>query len=238
MTDQMKDFEQELPQNGAEETPYYFNWLSRDFGIALIRQKRFGELIQKSPSWNVDFGKGTICFGEDEFPVGFLGSESESSNTWLWGWVNINGFSDEIVADSESFYEHCMMMQMEELKEAELDLTELVNGHTLSSMAVVANMNQMCYYRAPYEGGAAFLLVKDVPDIVFSAISALEAANAIRESISLFPLQHHFLVEGIMEVYCKDTNIDPHTATGRFHDGSVLAVEFDKQQRITKLTAQ
>lgn len=239
MADQVKAFEQEIPQEDMAGTPYYFNWLSRDFGVARIRQKRFGELVLQYPRWDVDFGKGTIRFGEEEFPVGFLGSESDSSNTWLWGWVNINHFPENIVEDSEAFYEHCMMMGMEEIKEAELDLTELVNGHALASMAVVAGAdNRMCYYRAPYDGGAAFLLVKDVPDSIFAAVSAVDAASAISESISDFPLQHHFLVEGVMEVYCKDAKIDLQTATGIFHDGSVLAVEFDEQQRIAKLTVQ
>lgn len=238
MTDETRDFEQQMPQNDAEGAPYYFNWLSRDFGVALIRQKRFGELIKKSPRWDVDFGKGTISFGEYEFPVGFLGSESDSANTWLWGWVNVNDFPEALVADSEAFYEHCIMMGMDQIKEAELDMTELINGHALASMAVVANTDRMCYYRAPYEGGAAFLLVKDVPDSIFAAISAAEAATAVSESISAFPLRHFFLVEGVMEVYCTDAKVDQQKAVGTFHDGSVMKVEFDEHQRISKLTVQ
>lgn len=233
MIDQVKDSEKD-----TAGTPYYFNWLSRDFGVAVIRQKRLGELIKKSPRWDVDFGKGTISFGEDKFPVGFLGSESETSNTWLWGWVNVNDFPESIVADSEDFYQHCMMLGMNEIKEAELELTELVNGHALAAMAVVASTERMCYYRAPYDGGAAFLLVKDVPESIFARVSAEEAAKAISDSISALPLQHHFLVQGVMEVYCDDAKIDSQMATGTFYDGSVLAVEFDAQQRITKLTVQ
>jgi len=38
----------------------------------------------------IDFSKSIIVFGENEFPVQFIGSESSSSNTWLWGCYKMN----------------------------------------------------------------------------------------------------------------------------------------------------
>ena len=70
-----------------------------------------------------------------------------------------------------------MMMNMEKLREPELALTDMINGHAPASMAVVSNQDKnrriyanalefpasiipneetMCYYKAPYDGEAAF----------------------------------------------------------------------------------
>ena len=52
------------------------------------------ELVKDEPDWYVDFEKGTLTLGKREFRVQFLGSESYVSNSWLWGWENINNFPD------------------------------------------------------------------------------------------------------------------------------------------------
>jgi hypothetical protein len=220
-----------MPKN----TPYYLNWLSRDMGVAIIRQTKFGELIGDAPSWDADMGRGAISFNGRELPASFLGSESYSSNTWLWGWVNVNEYAEHIYKDSEIFYQHCMMQQMNELKGAELPLTELINGHALASMAAVANEARVCYYKAPYNGGAAFLLVKDIPDEVFAPIPTPFAATVICQSIDAFPLNHRYLVDGIMEVYAKSTQSDENTVSGTFFDGGVLSVAFDESGRIVNI---
>ena len=238
------------------KTPCYFNWLSKDLGIAHIRQKEFGKVISSSPKWFVDLRKGIITFGEKEFPVSFLGSESYASNTWLWGWVNVNDYAESVWKDSETFYQRCMMMNMEELREPELELTDIINGHALASMAVVSNQDQnrriyanalessagiipneerMCYYKAPYDGGAAFFLIKNVPNEIFDFVPALSAFTAISEIISSFPVHHGYLVDGIMEVFAKEVEKNGKTVLGTFYDGSVLSVEFDDNFRIKKM---
>jgi hypothetical protein len=221
-----------------QKPSYFFNWLSRDLGIALIRQKEFGRLIGDSPTWQADLAQGIISFDGREFPAAFLGSESYSSNTWLWGWVNVNDYPEPIYKDSEIFYQHCMMQQMSELKEPELPLTELINGHTLASMAVVANEERICYYKAPYNGGAAFLLVKNIPEEVFEPVSAPLAALAISEAIAGVPIHHEKLVEGVMDAYASEIQKDQSVIIGKFPDAGMLVIEFDEQGRIKNIRSK
>lgn len=214
---------------------YYYNWLSRDLGVAIIRQKLFAEIIAGTKSWSADLERGVIAFDDQQFPVEFLGSEAYASNTWLWGWVNVNGYPEAIYQESEAFYKNCMMQQMKELEQPELPLTDLINGTALASMAVAANSGRMCYYKAPYDGGAAFLLIKEVPEQVFAAIPPMLAINTISEIISAFPIHHGYLVDGIMEVYATDIQKTQDTVTGKFHDGSSLKVTFDELGRIKNM---
>ena len=60
-------------------------------------QNRLAELVKDEPNWYVDFEKGTLTLGKYEFRVQFLGSESYVSNSWLWGWENVNSFPNKLM---------------------------------------------------------------------------------------------------------------------------------------------
>ena len=53
---------------------------SANLGKMMAIQIACGELVVKNKNWNVDFDKGIIAFGNDEYPLQFLGSEANSSN--------------------------------------------------------------------------------------------------------------------------------------------------------------
>lgn len=214
-------------------TPYY-DALSKALGTAQIRQLAFGDIIAGAAQWDVDMQKGTITFGETSFPVLFLGSESSGSGTWLWGWKNINGYPDAVWKETESIYGQLMSRQMNEIKDVELPLMELVNGHAIASLAVTCGSG-MCYYKAPYNGGAAFLLIKNVPATVFTSITAERAAKCINNVIASFPINHRLMVGGIVGAYSKNTEENAGCATMRFPDGSSLTVHFDGQGRISNI---
>ena len=71
---------------------------SANLGKIMAIQTACAKYVVKNRDWNVDFDKGIIAFGNDEYPLQFLGSEANSSNTWLWAWENINGFDDKIIS--------------------------------------------------------------------------------------------------------------------------------------------
>ena len=63
---------------------------SANLGKIMAIQTACAKYVVKNRNWNVDFDRGIISFGNDEYPLQFLGSEANSSNTWLWAWENIN----------------------------------------------------------------------------------------------------------------------------------------------------
>ena len=57
--------------------------------------------VLNTPRWFVDFETGTLSFGENSYPVQFLGSESTLDDTWMWGWNNINDFPPSVLTMAE-----------------------------------------------------------------------------------------------------------------------------------------
>ena len=72
---------------------------SANLGKIMAIQTACAKYVVKNRDWNVNFNRGIISFGNDEYPLQFLGSEANSSNTWLWAWENINGFDENIISN-------------------------------------------------------------------------------------------------------------------------------------------
>ena len=77
------------------------NWselFSACLGRAMLLQKRLFKQVVEASKWQADFESGKICFDKQEFDMQFIGSESFSSNTWLWGYENVNGFDERLLS--------------------------------------------------------------------------------------------------------------------------------------------
>ena len=117
-------------------------------------------------SWEVQ--RGIISFGEDEYPLQFLGSESNSSNTWLWAWENINGFDENIISLAREIKAKGEKLNLEALTTAEIEITDELNGHILSIVACGLADKKYCYYRGPHSGGAIFVAFDGVDERIFA----------------------------------------------------------------------
>ena len=95
-------------------------------------QTACSEQVVKGQDWNVDFSEGVILFGNQKYPLQFIGSEATSSNTWLWGWENINGFSEKIIQVATHAKVVGERWNLEPLTTAEFTLDDTFNGHNLS----------------------------------------------------------------------------------------------------------
>jgi len=211
-------------------SPALIDMLSRYIGPARQRQLAFGEQVVQERNWNVDLSRGVISFGEDEYPIQLLGTESDSAGTWLWGFANPSGFPDAVLQDSEYTYNFCKSAP--ELALIEPALTELVNGHNIASISAAACKDRVCYYRCPYDAGAAFVLVRNVPESVFAPLDAMGVINMISELILQFPLNQKTLVKSMMEINCDEIDEAENKFTGQYTDGTSLTVTFDSQGRI------
>lgn len=219
----------------AVKTREYFDSLSACIGPARLRQLAFGRLVVRDQDWSVDFSRGVIRFGEDEFPVRFLGTESEISHTWLWAHVNPGDFPEAVLAGGVRFYEQCAAEGMEELRGPELPLTPLVNGHNIASMAASTTEGGACYYRCPYENGAAYVLVTGLPDTVFSPATVKEVVSVAMDLIRQFPLNHGILMSNLLADNCESVTEENGVLIGRFGGGGTLTVRFDDMGRIVSL---
>ena len=205
-------------------------------GKAYANQLAFGEQVVNGQDWFIDLEEGFIQFGQDKYPMQLLGSESYVSNTWLWGWANPGDFSPAVLQDALSLQQIGEARHYEEFTGAEMDLGDLRGGHVFSSIAAMLSGGNTCYYRCPYDGGAAFVLVKDLPDDVFKPVDLQNFVQGIQQLIQLFEADHRLLVKG----WLLQEGVEYREAEGAIvadFCSQALEVRFDDLNRITGINA-
>lgn len=201
---------------------------SANLGKIMAIQTACAKYVVKNRDWNVDFDKGIIAFGNDEYPLQFLGSEANSSNTWLWAWENINGFDDKIISLAREIKAKGEKLNLEALTTAEIEITDELNGHILSIVACGLADKKYCYYRGPHSGGAIFVAFDGVDERVFAPINEKDFADIVVNSIQQFPLNHKIFVESFLEWNKTKYKWQGNLIIADFKKDGELKIEFEK----------
>ena len=201
---------------------------SANLGKMMAIQIACGELVVKNKNWNIDFNKGIIAFGDDEYPLQSLGSEANSSNTWLWSWKNINGFDDKIISLARSIKEKGEKINLEPLTTAEIDISDELNGHTLSIVACGLADKNYCYYRGSHSGGAIFVAFNGVDEKVFSSVNTRKFIDITMRSIQQFSLNHKLFIESFLDWNKNKYKWQGNIIIADFGKDGELRIEFEK----------
>lgn len=191
-------------------------------------QNRLADLVKDEPDWYVDFEKGTLTLGKYEFRVQFLGSESYVSNSWLWGWENVNGFPDNLLGQAHIARTYGQTWGLEPLMYAQCELNDTFNGHNFSMVVCGALAEDRCYYRCPTAGGqgAAFVALCEAPGELFRAVDGITFINSVSQCIQQFYLDHKIFVEAFLR--WNKTPFDWSGDTLTAHFDADVAVEFEQ----------
>ena len=203
--------------------------------FAFDRQLLLADLIGDLP-WAFDLQNGTLSFGDRfAWQAEVLGTESAESGTWLWAWANEESGIPEQQQDAS--------LKLKALGEEHgiAELTEPIvpldhaDGHVFASIAVGECLGR-AYYRGPYEGGAAFLLITDerlqlqvdyplqrILTVFPQAISAMEIAD------------HREALRGYLEHYGFEAESEGDALLLRQQGQEVLRAEFDELGRLREL---
>ena len=201
---------------------------SANLGKIMAIQIACAEHVVKNRDWNVDFDRGIISFGNDEYPLQFLGSEATSSNTWLWAWENINEFDDKIISLAREIKAKGEKLNLEALTTAEIDISDELNGHTLSIVACGLADKNYCYYRGPHSGGAILVAIDGVDEKVFSSVSAKDFVDITIKCIQQFSLNHKIFVESFLEWNKTKYKWQDDTIIADFEKDGKLMIELEK----------
>ncbi len=207
------------------DTENWFQVFSACLGKMMAIQTACSEKVVKGQDWNVDFSKGVILFGSEKYPLQFIGSEATSSNTWLWGWENINGFSEKILQVALHTKEIGERWKLEPLTTAEFTLDDTFNGHNLS-IVTCGLAEKYCYYRGPHAGGAIFVAFSGVPDNVFAPVDIHKFIYITTQCIQQFHIDHKIYVEGFLLWNNTKYELNDHIITAHFQQD--LKIEFEQ----------
>ncbi len=189
--------------------------LSLAAGRAFLCQNRMGEMIVGDSDWGLDPMKGLIRFGKQEFTAGILGTESEIQNTWLWSWAHTeSGLPEKSTAISRRAKRN--LPDLPEFQTGKFMLDELHNGHDLAMICVGVSPDNVCYYRCPYDGGAAFVEIHGLPEEIFAQADDKEFLRQYIQIISGFYCDHRLLAAGFLH----------QNGTAFTFDESVITAEF------------
>ncbi len=220
------------------DTGSWFQVFSACLGKMTAIQTACAEKVVKGQDWNVNFSEGVILFGDRKYPLQFIGSESASSNTWLWGWENINGFSDKIIQIALHTKEVGERWKLEPLTTAEFTLDDTFNGHNLS-IVTCGLADKYCYYRGPHAGGAVFVAFSGVPDNVFDPVDIHKFISITTQCIQQFHIDHKIFAEGFL--LWNNTKYEWNNRTLTAHFQQDLRIEFEQVNdfwRICSMTSK
>jgi len=230
----MNFFKRNKKQNSKQEiwierlnidTGNWFQVFSACLGKMMAIQTACSEQVVKGQDWNVDFSEGVTLFGSQKYPIQFIGSEAASSNTWLWGWENINGFPEKIIQTAMRTKEIGDRWKLEPLTTAEFILDDTFNGHNLS-IVTCGLADKYCYYRGPHAGGAVFVAFSGVPDSVFAPADIHKFISITTQCIQQFHIDHKIFVEGFLS--WNDTKYEWNHQTLIAHFEQDLKIEFER----------
>ena len=208
---------------------------SANLGKIMAIQIACAEHVVKNRDWNVEFDKGIIAFGNDEYPLQFLGSEANSSNTWLWAWENINGFDDKIISLAREIKGKGEKLNLEALTTAEIDISDELNGHTLSIVACGLADKNYCYYYGPHSGGAILVAFDGVDEKVFTPVDAKDFADIVVRCIQQFPLNHKLFVESFLEWNKTKYKWKENTLIADFENSQKLEIDFEEKSELARI---
>ena len=208
---------------------------SANLGKIMAIQIACAEYVVKNRDWNIDFDRGIISFGKDEYPLQFLGSEATSSNTWLWAWENISEFDDKIISLAREIKAKGEKLNLEALTTAEINISDELNGHTLSIVACSLADKNYCYYRDPYSDGAIFVAFDGVDERVFAPINAKDFADIVVNSIQQFPLNHKLFVESFLEWNKTKYKWKENTLIADFENSQKLEIDFEEKSELARI---
>jgi hypothetical protein len=127
--------------------------------------------------------------------------------------------------------------EISELIEPQLPLTDEINGHVFSMIASGV-CDADAYYRGLYDGGAAFLLIKDPLFPRCQELPLARLASAFPQAISAFPIRDHkFALTSYLDDFKIAYKVEKNAVVVREGSETMLTAQFDEQNRVTKLDA-
>ncbi len=208
------------------------------------KQMYLGQLLgDNPPGWSLDMAQGQLAFGEMfTFDVQVLGTVSEQTQTWLWAWANVDSqiparlLDDAKRVKAVGEQHNLSLLTRNDVIDVE---DNQIDGHRLAMIAS-GICEAQAYYRAPYAGGALFMLIQDndYPADTRHPIARISAAfPQFIQHVQVFDheaaFRHYLTWHDLTYQTTSDDEIT--TIRAEHSDGTHILAQFDDRQRLSRL---
>ena len=203
--------------------------------VSLHRQLHVADQLGNH-SWSMDLDEGKLALGDHSFPVQVLGTFADVDRTWLWGWANAeSGIPESTLAAARVLQRLGTQHGIAELTEPMVPLARL---DPAALMLVATGVCAAAFsYRAPYDGGAAYLLIP-LPGLGPPPQDLEVAVNVI----TMFIAEHEVPHREALRPYLRFLGLGLEETAGRLvcrsPRGGSLVIEMDASSRFTRVSAR
>lgn len=223
------------------QSPHLRNLYLDHIAASVDKQLYLVDLLEQhtEQGWQFDLNRGRLTFPPRfDLATQVLGTESLVSNTWLWGWANRRSrIPPALLEGAIALQRYGQERGITEFTRPQLPLSPQVNGFYL---AVIASglYRANAYYRAPYDDGAVYLLIKD-PSYQRSIRDL--AGRIIRifpQVISRYAVDNHRRAfAAYLRFYGLEVSQQPAAVIGVTRDGKRVEGRFDQGDRLIRLVS-
>ena len=206
--------------------------------LSTEHQAHFADLGGES-AWDADLEAGTLTF-HAEIPLvcgaHFIGTAAPATQSWLWGWHNVNHFPDGVVAAAEHVHQRGVAGSVFELSTPEILLTDAVPYRL--ALAAKAVTGHFTHFAGPTGGGTCAWFLLTHPRFELPAATGVRVANVIVQGISSTEVADHrravraYAVLRGLDIRWQDAQI----AVLGTSDG-IVTVSFDDRGCLSEVSA-
>lgn len=201
------------------------------------KQMALSAMLGEEHRWDFNLNSGKLIFNERlAFDTQLIGTEAYDSNSWMWAWANtMSDISGHFLQACDLLRQYGTEHAVPTFLQSTLTLDDWQQGHVFTMIAC-GLYGADAYYRATYDGGALFLLIKDA---TFPPITQ----HPIERVALLFPQliagmsvpDHRQAFIAYLQSYGLQVGTKDNAVSGQHSDGTIIRAAFDAQQRLAKL---
>lgn len=212
----------------------YKNIFSICIGKSYLFQSRFIDYIGKYSHWDTNIKEGILKLDERLFNVEYIGTTSTSDNYWYSSELE-SLIPDEYVNLMIKIRKTMQSLNLEQLTEGKIPLTNDINGYNLSMIYIAFAPENVAYFCGSGDT-SIYMFVKQLPENIFKKMNSVELSSKVMEITSTFNVNHKLMVKALLCENEIDYNDDNNNIVAKFNENSVLTIEFDNNGLLKKVS--
>ena len=212
----------------------YKNIFSICIGKSYLFQSRFIDYIGKYSHWDTNIKEGILKLDERLFNVEYIGTTSTSDNYWYSSELE-SLIPDEYVNLMIKIRKTMQPLNLEQLTEGKIPLTNDINGYNLSMIYIAFAPENVAYFCGSGDT-SIYMFVKQIPENIFKKMNSVEFSSKVMEITSTFNVNHKLMVKALLCENEIDYNDDDNNIVAKFNENSVLTIEFDNNGLLKKVS--